>query len=387
MKVLLTKPYIGKSELKHITALLRSEETLAGDGVYSKKVSLYFKNKYKVNSVLLTTSASTALELAVRLCNLQKGDEVILPSFTFPSTANAVLLASGAKVVFADIDFETLNIDPKDIKRKITGNTKAIIIVHYAGVSCDMDEILRIAKKHKLKVIEDAAQGIGAKYKGKYLGTIGDFGVLSFHDTKNIVCGEGGALFINSKDKRIIEKAEILRQKGTNRTKFLRGEVNKYEWVDVGSSYLLSDILAAFLLGQLENIDFINEKRMKIYQHFAKELKPYAARGQIRMQKIPKGAKHNAHIFAVLFEDEQKRNAVMKFLKERGVLAVFHFLPLHASPQGRSLGFSSEEDYPVSSQVASTLLRIPLYAQMTNKERDFVIANVIESLNTIPSLK
>ena len=259
---------------------------------------------------------------------------MIVPSFTFSSTANAILLQKGLKAVFADVDPNTLNIDPDDIKRKITKHTKALLIVHYAGVSCDMDAIMKIAKKHKLKVIEDAAQAIESKYKDKYLGTFGDFGCLSFHDTKNITCGEGGALFINSKDTRIIEEAEIIREKGTNRSKFFRGLIDKYTWVDVGSSYLPSDLLAAYLYAQLEQINHIISKRKKAYEYYRNKLAPYAMRGLFQLPTITKGATHNAHIFYILLPTAAKRDKVLSHLRKKWHWCIISLHPASLEPAG-----------------------------------------------------
>jgi dTDP-4-amino-4,6-dideoxygalactose transaminase len=319
----------------------------------------------------MTTSCTTALELATYLLNLQPGDEVIAPSYTFSSTVNPVLLA-GARPVFADICEDTMNIDPDEILKKITPRTRAIYPVHYGGISCAMDEIMEIAQEHDLKVVEDAAQGVNAKYKGRYLGTIGDFGCYSFHETKNYVCGEGGALLINSDDKKIIERAEIIREKGTNRSKFHRGEVDKYTWVDIGSSYLPSDLLAAFLYAQLEKLDEIHAMRMKIWNSYYSALKPYEAEGKIRLPVVPEYAEHNAHLFYVLFHNEQTRNFVMDTLKASEIWAVFHYIPLHSSPFGLRLG-NKKGDLPVTERISDQLLRLPLYAGMNEETLEKVI--------------
>lgn len=353
---------------------------MSGDGEYTKKVHAWFEKRYGIAKVLLTTSGTTALEMAVRLLNLKSGDEVIVPSFTFSSTANAILLQKGLKAVFADVDPNTLNIDPDDIKRKITNHTKALLIVHYAGVSCDMDEIMKIAKKHKLKLIEDAAQAIESKYKGKYLGTFGDFGCLSFHDTKNITCGEGGALFINSKDTKIIEEAEIIREKGTNRSKFFRGLIDKYTWVDVGSSYLPSDLLAAYLYAQLERIDLIISKRKKAYEYYQKKLIPYAKYKLFQLPTITKGATHNAHIFYILLPTAAKRDKVLSHLRKNGIGASFHYIPLHSSPQGIKAGGNSKA-LPVTTSISSRLLRLPLFTDISHKEQDYVINQLLTVLS------
>lgn len=352
---------------------------MAGDGEYTKKVHAWFEKRYGVPKVLLTTSGTTALEMAVRLLNLNEGDEVIVPSFTFSSTANAILLQHGLKAVFADVDPHTLNIDPNDIKRKITPQTKALLVVHYAGVACDMDAIMKIAREHKLKVVEDAAQAIESTYKRKQLGTFGDFGCLSFHDTKNITCGEGGALFINTKNVKIIEQAEIIREKGTNRSKFFRGLVDKYTWMDVGSSYLPSDLLAAYLYAQLEKIDKITSLRKKAYEYYRKKLSPYEKKGLFQLPTIPKGAKHNAHIFYILLPTAKKRDEVLASLRKNGIGASFHYIPLHSSPQGKKSG-GDKEALPVTTSISQQLLRLPLFADITRLEQDHIIKELTKLL-------
>jgi len=373
MKVPFFKPYITGNEIRYIKNIIDNHLDMSGDGVYTKKVHEFLENRYNVPKVLLTTSGTTALEMAVNLLNLSPGDEVITPSFTFSSTVNAILLQKGVKAVFADINPDTLNIDPDDIKRKITSRTKAIMVVHYAGVACEMDEIMAIARKYKLKVVEDAAQAIESKYKGKYLGTIGDFGCLSFHDTKNITCGEGGALLINSTDKNIQESAEIIREKGTNRSKFFRGQIDKYTWVDVGSSYLPSDLLAAFLFAQLEQIKKIITMRKVHYEYYAKQLKPLEAKGLLKLPTIPEYADHNAHIFYVLLPTEKVRNFILDNLRSKGISAPFHYIPLHSAPQGLKLGYKSS-DCPVTTDISGRLLRLPLFSEISNSEQNYVIA-------------
>ncbi len=382
MKVPFFTPYLTSNEIKYIQTILRDHSDIAGDGVYTKKVNKFLEDRYGIPKVLLTTSGTTALEMAVRLLSLKPGDEVIVPSFTFSSTVNAILLVNGLKPVFVEIQKDTLNIDPKDVKKKITKKTKAIMVVHYTGVACDMDKIMSIARDNKLKVVEDAAQCIEAKYKDKYLGTIGDFGCLSFHATKNITCGEGGALFINSKDKSLYEKAEIIREKGTNRSKFFRGEIDKYTWVDVGSSYLPSDILAAFLYAQLEDVEKITKLRLRIYDFYREKLTPYEKKGIIKLPTIPKYATHNAHIFYVLFRGVKERDRVLKYLKENGVGATFHYIPLHSSPEGRKLG-NKADNLPITEYVGSSLIRLPLYSGMTGAEKRYVIETLIKILKKL----
>ncbi|HTY91166.1 MAG TPA: dTDP-4-amino-4,6-dideoxygalactose transaminase [Methanocella sp.] len=372
------RPYIAGNELRYISELLHSGNTIAGDGHYTKKVNEFIETTFSAKKALMTTSCTGALELATYLLRLKKKDEVILPSFTFVSTANPVLLA-GAKIVFAEIDESTMNIDPDDIRRKITPNTRAIYPVHYGGVACKMDEITEIAQEHGLAVVEDSAHGVNARYKNRYLGTLGDFGCYSFHETKNYSCGEGGALLINTDDKKIIERAEVLREKGTDRSKFFRGEVDKYTWVDIGSSYLPSDILAAFLYAQLESLDTIQRKRLRIYNAYNKALKPYENSGSLRLPIVPGYAQHNAHLYYVLFNDASARDAVMQRLRARSILAIFHYLPLHSSPMGKKLGYKAG-DLPVTESVSKRLLRLPMYAGMTNEEFAYVISALREAI-------
>jgi len=381
MKIPFYKPYFTGKELEYIRKILLNGKDIGGDGPYTKRVHKFLKSRYHVRNVLLTTSCTTALEMAAQLLDLRDGDEVIMPSFTFSSTANAILLHKG-KVVFAEIDPKTLNIDPSDIERKITKKTKAIVVVHYAGIACDMGAIMKIAKKHKLKVIEDAAQGIEAKWKNKYLGTIGDFGCISFHETKNITSGEGGALFINTDDKAIIEKAEIIREKGTNRSKFFRGEIDKYTWVEVGSSYLPSDILAAFLLAQLEKVKKITDERRSIYSYYHKELAHLEKQSLIQLPFIPPYATHSAHIFYVLFRTKDERDMAMSSLQKNGVGAVFHYIPLHSAPQGMKLGYK-KADFPLTERVSGRILRLPIYSGMSKRESQFVMAELKKILKVL----
>ena len=383
MMIPFNRPYLTGNELPYMEDVLHSLNDrghISGDGKYTKKVQDFFQEKFGAKKALMTTSCTTALEMATRLLNLKPGDEVIVPSYTFSSTANPVILA-GAKPVFADIQEDTLNINPDEIRRKISPKTKAIYPVHYAGVACQMDEIMEIAREHDLKVVEDAAQGVNAKYKGKFLGTVGDFGCYSFHETKNYVCGEGGALLINTDDPKIIERAEIIREKGTNRSKFHRGEVDKYTWVDIGSSYLPSDLLAAFLFAQLERLDEILRMRVNIWNAYYTALKPLETQGLIQLPIVPDYAKHNAHLFYVLFKDEPTRDCIMARLKDNGISAVFHYVPLHSSPVGLGLG-NRNEDLPVTEKMSGRLLRLPIYAGMTSPQYNFVIDATLEALNT-----
>ncbi len=380
-KVPFNKPYNAGEELTYIEDVIKNYKSTSGDGDYTKKVNRFLESTFGAKKALMTTSCTSALELATNLLNLKPADEVILPSFTFVSTANPVLLA-GAKLVFAEIDEDTLNIDPDDIRRKITPHTRAIYPVHYAGVACDMGEIMEIAREHGLKVVEDAAQGVNAKFGDRYLGTIGDFGCYSFHETKNYSCGEGGALLINTDDRKIISRAEILREKGTNRSKFFRGEVDKYTWVDIGSSYLPSDILAAYLYSQLEHLDEIQHKRLMIHKAYTDTLRSYEKEGLLRLPVIPGYAKHNAHLYYILFNDGMTRDRVMGRLKDRGIQAMFHYIPLHSSPMGLKMGYR-EEDLPVTEDVSRRLLRLPVYAGMTLEELQYVrssLKDVIEEV-------
>jgi len=384
MQIPFNRPYLTGNEIGYMGEALYSLSEgghISGDGKYTGLVQEFFQSKFGARKALMTTSCTSALELATRLLDLKPGDEVIVPSYTFSSTVNPILL-SGAIPVFADIQEDTLNIDPVDIRKKITKKTRAIYPVHYGGVSCAMNEIMEIAQEHDLNVVEDAAQGVNAKYRGKYLGTIGDFGCYSFHETKNYVCGEGGALLINSDDPKIIERAEIIREKGTNRSKFHRGEVDKYTWVDIGSSYLLSDLLAAFLYAQLEKLDEIQNMRMNVWNAYYSMLKPFEDAGKIRLPLVPGYAGHNAHLFYVLFNNEQIRDRVMNRLKEEGIHAVFHYIPLHSAPVGLGLGYR-KEDLPVTEEISGRLLRLPIFAGMKENETSITITALIESIKNI----
>ena len=372
MNVPFNKPYITGNELKYIAELIENGKAISGDGHYTRKVNEFFESRFGAKKALMTTSCTSAIELATHLLNLQPGDEVIVPSFTFVSTVNPILLA-GAKPVFSEIREDTLNIDPDDIRRKLSSKTKAIYPVHYGGVACEMDEIMEIAREHNLAVVEDAAQGVNARYKNRYLGTIGDFGCYSFHETKNYVCGEGGALMINTDDKTVQERAEVVREKGTNRSKFYRGEIDKYSWVDIGSSYLPSDLLAAFLYAQLEKLDEIQQRRLRVYNAYNEALKPFEEAGLLRLPVVPDYAQHNAHLFYILFNDCAVRDRVMDSLKANGIFAVFHYIPLHSAPMGVKLGYGVG-DLPITESVSERLMRLPMYAGMTGEELEYVIS-------------
>ncbi len=372
--------YKSQGETQYIIDAI-SMGKISGDCYYTTKVEELLTKSFALNKVLMTTSATHALELAMLLIDIKPGDEVIMPSFTFSSTANSVLLR-GAKPVFAEVEEATLNIDPSSIHKLITDRTKAIVPVHYGGIGCKMDEIMDIAKKHKLFVIEDAAQGVNAKYKNKYLGSIGHMGCYSFHSTKNFTSGEGGALLINVKDEEILERADCIRQKGTDRVKFLRGEVDSYSWVDIGSSYSPSDILMAMLYGQLEDMDYITKERHRVHDFYTRMLQGYANKGLFSMTKIPEECRSNYHIFYLLFNDAKTQAYVMKRLKDKNIHTASHFVPLHSSAMGRSLGFIAE-DLPVTNRIGKCVLRLPIYPDLKSVELNYIgeaITNILEDL-------
>ncbi|MFA5148573.1 MAG: dTDP-4-amino-4,6-dideoxygalactose transaminase [Candidatus Omnitrophota bacterium] len=371
MKIPFNKPFIIGKEIKYIKQSVDSGH-IAGDGLFTKKCHSFLEKRLNARKVLLTTSCTTALEMAAILCGVKRGDEVIMPSYTFVSTANAFHLR-GAKLRFIDIKKDTLNMDEGLIASAVTGRTKVIVPVHYGGVGCEMDAIIKIAGKNRLYVVEDAAQGIGAAYKGRHLGTIGDFGALSFHETKNCICGEGGALLINN--KRYIERAEIVREKGTNRSKFFRGEVDKYTWVDVGSSYLPSDLLAAFLYAQLENMDKITRRRREIFNFYSRELSPLSRDGVMQLPAIPSHCLPNYHMFYIMLESRKVRDGLLGYLKSKGIHTVFHYIPLHLSPVGRSMGYRMGQ-LPVTESASGRLLRLPFYYNLTERDIDRVVKNV-----------
>lgn len=380
MKIPYYKPYHSSKEKEYILDAI-NKSYISGDGFYTKQVSGFLEQRFGIVRTYMTTSATHALELASLIIDIVPRDEVIMPSFTFTSTANAIILRGG-KPVFCDIDENTLNISPKEIENKLTYKTKAIIPVHYGGISCDMDSIMDIAKRNQLYVIEDAAQGVNAKYKGKYLGSIGHMGAFSFHGTKNYTCGEGGALLINTDDEAFMEKAEIVRQKGTDREKFLRGEVGVYSWVNKGSSYSPSDILMAMLMGQLEEMDKITEKRRFIHEYYADVLKNKALKHNIKLIHIPKECESNYHIFYLVFSNEVHRNYAMRELNSRGICATTHYVPLHSSKMGNSLGYK-QDDLKVTEKVSQGLLRLPLYSDMTTQEMEYVAENLIDIMEKL----
>ncbi len=363
-------PFVGTEE-KYIKDAI-SKHKICGDGEYTKKCNAWLEEKTGAAKVLLTTSCTHATEMAALLCDIQPGDEVIMPSFTFVSTADAFVLR-GATVVFVDIRPDTMNIDETKIEAAITDKTKAIVPVHYAGVSCEMDTIMDIAKRHNLKVVEDAAQGIMSTYKGKALGTIGDFGAFSFHETKNYSMGEGGALLI--KNEADLELAEIIREKGTNRSKFFRGQIDKYTWVEAGSSYLPSELNAAYLYGQLEQADEIFDDRMNTWNNYYEAFKPLADAGLIELPTIPENCTHNAHMFYLKCKDLEERTALISYAKENDILMVFHYIPLHSAPAGKKYGrFDGEDVY--TTKESERLVRLPLYYGLTDEDRNKVIETV-----------
>lgn len=371
------KPFIIENEFKYIEDAINDKGILRGDGVYTKKCHEFLENKLSCKKALLTHSCTAALEMAAILLDLKEGDEVIMPSYTFVSTANAFVLR-GAVPVFVDIRPDTLNIDENLIENAITSKTKAICVVHYAGVACEMDKILDIANKYNLAVIEDAAQGVGSFYKGKSLGTIGDLGCFSFHETKNIISGEGGALIINN--EKYIERAEIIREKGTNRSKFFRGQVDKYTWVDIGSSYLPSDMIAAFLFSQLENMDKINQKRIEIWNKYDNFFAQYD--NIIRRPIIPNECKHNAHMYYLLFNDLEIRTKFINFLKENNIMSVFHYIPLHSSPAGQKYCKTSGQ-MNVTNIISDTLTRLPLFYDLSNENLDYIFSIIDKFMKKI----
>lgn len=365
-KVPFNKPAFGGKELIYIKKAVNSGK-ISGDGYFTGKCQDLLEKKFNIKKCLLTTSCTHALDMAAMLLNLKQGDEVIVPSYTFTSTANAFVLR-GAKPVFVDIDPLTLNIDPAKIEEKITSKTKAIFAVHYAGVSCDMDKIKKIAKKYNLFVVEDAAQAVNSKYKGKYLGAIGDIGAFSFHETKNYSCGEGGAILINN--ARFIERAEVIREKGTNRSKFFKGLVDKYSWVDAGSSYLPSDILAAYLYAQLKKLDEIQKKRKAVFERYYEHFRDLEKEGKVRLLYKPDYCEINYHMFYVILHNEKKRDYLMNKLKQKGILAIFHYVPLHVSFMGEKFGYK-KGDLPVTENISGRLLRLPFYNSLSKKDIDY----------------
>ena len=370
------KPYIVGKELWNIAQAVQMGK-LAGDGYFTKQCNLWLEEHFGAKKALLTHSCTAALEMAAILCDIQPGDEFIVPSYTFVSTVNAFVLRGGIPV-FVDIRPDTMNIDEKLIEQAITPKTKVIVPVHYAGVSCDMDTIMKIAERHNLLVVEDAAQGVCATYKNKFLGTIGHLGCYSFHETKNFISGEGGALVIN--DDRFFERAEIIREKGTNRSQFFRGMVDKYTWVDIGSSYLPSETIAAFLYAQLEEADKITDKRLAIWNQYHSLLKPLEETGKIRRPITQKECGHNAHMYYILLENLEIRTKLIDHLKANDIYPVFHYVPLHSAPKGIEL-CGNKYNLPITDEYADRLLRLPCYYELTMEQIKYIADKIYEFFN------
>jgi dTDP-4-amino-4,6-dideoxygalactose transaminase len=367
------RPTLSGKEIDYIRDAIESGHA-SGDGAYTKKCQAFLERELGVPKVLLTTSCTHALEMVAFLLNIQPGDEVIVPSFTFVTTVNAFIIR-GARPVFIDIRRDTLNLDESQLDRLVTSRTRAIVPVHYAGVGCEMDVIMTIARQHNILVIEDNAHGLFGRYKGKLLGTFGAMATQSFHETKNISCGEGGALLIN--DRQYIERAEIIREKGTNRSRFFRGQVDKYTWVDVGSSYLPSDLLAAFLYAQLENYQSVQSKRCQIWERYYQALQSWAKESGVRLPFIPQGVEQSYHMFYLLMPSLHLRQNLIAHLKSRGILSVFHYVPLHLSDMGRNFGGKSG-DCPVTEDVSDRLLRLPFYNALNEDDQNRVIEAILE---------
>ncbi|SKA62364.1 dTDP-4-amino-4,6-dideoxygalactose transaminase [Succinivibrio dextrinosolvens DSM 3072] len=372
-------PFVG-TEFKYINDAINNKK-ICGDGFFTKKCNNWIENKFNANKALLTTSGSSALDIAAYLCDLNPGDEIILPSYTFSSTANSFVLAGGGQwspnLVFVDIRKDTMNIDESKIEYAITNKTKAIVVVHYAGVSCNMDKIMDIAKKYNLIVVEDAAQGFMSTYNGRALGTIGDFGCYSFHETKNYSMGEGGAIVINN--DKFVEKAEILREKGTNRNQFFRGVVDKYTWVNFGDSYLPSDINAAYLYSQLECADIINSNRLETWNCYYDAFHDYVQEGKFEIPFIPNDCKHNAHMFYIKFENLSIRQNFISYMKSNNIQCAFHYIPLHSSPAGIKYGRFSGIDVNTTIE-SERLVRLPMYFNMKKEDVQQVINRTLDFL-------
>lgn len=370
------KPFIAGKELFYIAQAV-TLGNIAGDGFYTKACAELLETRFEVGRVLMTPSCTAGLEMAAMLSEIEAGDEVIMPSFTFVSTANAVARL-GAIPVFVDIREDTLNLDEELVEAAITPRTKAICPVHYAGVACDMDRIMQIAAARGLRVIEDAAQGVGATYRGRALGSIGHLGAYSFHETKNYICGEGGALCIN--DPALVNRAEIIRDKGTNRQMFNRGEVDKYTWVEIGSSYVPSELCSAFLYGQLELLDGIRDRRQRIYDYYSETLTPLAEKGLLRLPSIPEDCTSNYHMFYVVFQSGAARTQAIDFLRAQAIHAVFHYIPLHGSPVGQGYGYK-QGDLPLTEDLSARVLRLPMFFEITEAQQDRVVEALTRCLS------
>lgn len=371
IKINFNVPPFAEKALDYIQECVKNQK-ICGDGLYTKKCNEWIEERTGITKCLLTTSCTHATELAALLADIKPGDEVIMPAYTFVSTADAFVLR-GAVPVFVDIRPDTMNLDEKLIEDAVTEKTRAIVPVHYAGVACEMDTVMDIAARHNLTVIEDAAQGIMASYKGRALGTIGDFGCFSFHETKNYSMGEGGALLI--RDQEHVEDAEIIREKGTNRSKFYRGQIDKYTWVNYGSSYLPSDMNAAYLYAQLEIADEINQARLALWNRYYKNLSRLAEAGKLGLPVVPEGCVHNAHMFYIKAKDIQERTALIDYLKENGILSVFHYIPLHTAPAGLKFGrFHGEDKY--TTKESERLLRLPMYYGLKEEQVDYICERI-----------
>lgn len=374
-RVPFNRPSMVGRELEYIVEAVHSGR-LAGDGLFTRRCEQWLQGKTAAHRVLLTHSCTAALEMAAMLCGVGPGDEVIMPSFTFVSTANAFALR-GAVPVFVDVRPDTLNLDERLIEQAVTERTRAIVPVHYAGVSCDMQAIGRIAARYRLRIVEDAAQALGATYRGESLGTLGDLGCWSFHETKNFISGEGGALVVQ--DPELIERAEIVREKGTDRSRFFRGQVDKYTWIDIGSSYLPSELVAAYLFAQLERADVILAKRRAIFEFYKEALAPLEAEGLVRLPCVPVDCEPNGHLFYVLLPTEAQRDAMLARLNAAGVNVVFHYVPLHESPAGRMFGRRGS-DLSVTEQASRRLLRLPCYFELTESQQQHVVDEIRHEL-------
>ena len=372
-KIPFNRADIGSRDLALLSKSI-SDGHISGNGPFTKQAESEISRVIGSHKTLLTTSCTHALEMSALLLNLKTGDEVIVPAFTFVSTASAFMLY-GAKPVFVDVQHDTLNINPESVEAAITERTRAICVVHYGGVACEMEKLSEVAKRHDLVLIEDNAHGLFAKYEHQYLGTFGSLATQSFHETKNITCGEGGALIVN--DPKLAERAEILREKGTDRTKFLRGQVDKYTWVDVGSSWVISDLLAAILCGQLERADDIYVKRMRIWNRYNIELTNWAENNNVMTPVVPDGCDHTGHVFFLRLATADSRDQFIRHLRDHGILAVFHYQPLHLSTVGRSLG-GREGQFPVTEKAGDCLVRLPLFNSLTDAEQSFIINTVTE---------
>lgn len=373
MKIPFNRPHATGKEIEYIQEAIAGGH-LSGNGPFTKRCEAWLESFLGAPKALLTHSCTAALEMAAILLDIQPGDEVIMPSYTFVSTANAFVLRGGVPV-FVDIRPDTLNLDERLVESAITPRTRAIVAVHYAGVACDMDTLTEIANRHRLALVEDAAQALNAFYKGKPLGSFGALAAFSFHETKNIISGEGGALVIN--DPTLVERAEIIREKGTDRSRFFRGEVDKYTWVDVGSSYLPSEIIAAFLWAQLEHIEGITHARLNLWRRYHQTLAPLAEQQVLYRPAPPDYAQHNAHLYYLLATDGSQRDACLRYLKDRGALAVFHYVPLHSSPAGQRWGRTAGE-LPVTDDVSSRLLRLPLWFGLEEEETQGIVLRTLQ---------